>query len=161
VSTPRPAPSKTASVDHHRPRPRTLATGPATPGRAAGDLVLIAADARLRDHLRDGDLLGRLSGDEFLAVIPRVRPDLARDSARRRADVVIDSFHSPLQVSERALHLGASVGVALFPDHGSDATELLHAADQALYRAKAAGRGRAVLARPQGPDTHEDGADLC
>jgi len=130
-------------------------------GHAAGDLVLIAAGARLRDHLRDGDLLGRLSGDEFLAVIPGVRPDLARDIARRMADVVIDSFHSPLQVSERALHLGASVGVALFPDHGSDATELLRAADQALYRAKAAGRGRAVLARSQGPETHEDGADLC
>jgi len=119
-------------------------------GHAAGDLALTAAGARLRGALRDGDLLGRHSGDEFLAVLTDVPRDQVTTIAQRAADAVTDSFHSPLDVSGHAVQLGACVGVALFPDHGRDATELLQAADRAMYAAKATGRGRAVLARPAG-----------
>jgi len=118
-------------------------------GHAVGDLALIAAGARLRGQLRSGDLLGRHSGDEFLAVLTGVDPDLARSIAQRAADAVLESFADPLQLQGATVQLGASVGVALYPEHGRDAAELLQAADRAMCAAKDAGRGRAVLARPR------------
>ena len=120
-------------------------------GHAAGDLVLTAAGARLRAVLRDRDLLGRYGGDEFVAVVTDVPADMADQIAHRVTDAVLDSFHSPLDMSEQAVQLGASIGVALFPDHGQDADELLLAADRAMYTAKDAGRGRAMLAAPRPP----------
>ena len=122
-------------------------------GHAAGDLVLTAAAARLRGVLRDADLLGRHSGDEFVAVVTDVPADTADRIAHRVTDAVLDSFHSPLDTSDQPVRLGASIGVALFPEHGQDAHELLLAADRAMYAAKDAGRGRAILAAPPGPDS--------
>lgn len=120
-------------------------------GHAAGDLVLTAAGARLRAVLRDSDLLGRYGGDEFVAVVTDVPADMVDQIAHRVTDAVLDSFHSPLDMSEQAVVLGASIGVAFFPDHGEDADELLLAADRAMYTAKDAGRGRAMLAAPRPP----------
>jgi diguanylate cyclase (GGDEF)-like protein/PAS domain S-box-containing protein len=115
-------------------------------GHAAGDLVLIAAGERLRATLRDDDLLGRYSGDEFLVVLTGVSPEQVRSIADRVAGAVVDSFRSPLSVSGEPVEVGASVGMALFPQHGSDADTLLRAADAAMYTAKLSGRGRAAVA---------------
>jgi diguanylate cyclase (GGDEF)-like protein/PAS domain S-box-containing protein len=115
-------------------------------GHAAGDLALTATAIRLRLALRDGDLLGRHGGDEFVAVLADVPAGHARSIAQRAADAVLDSFHNPLDLAEQPIQLGVSIGVALFPEHGRDAESLVHAADQAMYAAKRAGSGRAVLA---------------
>ena len=115
-------------------------------GHSAGDLVLTAAAACLRGALRGGDLLARYSGDEFVALLPDVPPDLVQRVAQRSADAILGSLSTPLHVGGAPVQLGASVGVALFPDHGRTADELLQAADRAMYAAKAAGRGRAALA---------------
>jgi diguanylate cyclase (GGDEF)-like protein/PAS domain S-box-containing protein len=117
-------------------------------GHAAGDLVLTATALRLRLSLREGDLLGRYGGDEFIAVLVDVPADQAHGIAQRAADAVLDSFHSPLDLADAPVQLGVSIGVALFPEHGSDTQGLVQAADQAMYAAKQAGRGRAVLAQP-------------
>ena len=118
-----------------------------TLGHAAGDLVLIAAAHRLRGGLRDTDLLARLSGDEFVAVLSDVPPGGARNIAQRIADAVVDTFCHPLDVSGRAVTLGASIGVALYPEHGTEVEELMKVADRAMYEAKHTGRGKAVVAR--------------
>jgi diguanylate cyclase (GGDEF)-like protein/PAS domain S-box-containing protein len=116
-------------------------------GHAAGDLVLTATAMRLRLSLREGDLLGRYGGDEFIAVLVDVPADHSHAIARRAADAVLDSFHSPLDLADEPVQLGVSIGVALFPEHGSGTEELVRAADHAMYAAKRAGRGRAVLAQ--------------
>lgn len=118
-------------------------------GHAAGDLALTATALRLRLALRESDLLGRHGGYEFIAVLSDVPGDPARSVAQRAADAMLDSFSSPLDLAEQPVHLGVSIGVALFPKHGHDAESLVHAADQAMYQAKQEGRGRAVLAPPR------------
>ena len=117
-----------------------------THGHGVGDLVLTAAAACLRGALRAGDLLARYSGDEFVALLPDVPPDLVQKVAQRSADAILGSLSTPLHVGGTRVQLGASVGVALLPDHGSTAEQLLQAADRGMYAAKAAGRGRAALA---------------
>ena len=115
-------------------------------GHAIGDLTLTAAAACLRGALRENDLLVRYSGDEFVVVLTGVPPDTAQRVAQRTADAVVGSLITPLQVSGEDVQLGASVGVAIFPDHGRTPEELLQAADRAMYAAKQTGRGQAVLA---------------
>ncbi len=115
-------------------------------GHAAGDLVLNAAALRLQLALRKGDLLGRFGGDEFVAVLAEVPAGHASAVAQRAADAVLDSFRSPLDLADAPVEVGVSIGVALFPWHGADAGELVSAADSAMYEAKQAGGGRAVLA---------------
>lgn len=119
-----------------------------TLGHGAGDLALIATAARLRGTLREVDVLGRQSGDEFVAVLSGVPSHLAGAIAQRAADAVRDSFDSPLNLDGEAVTLSASIGVAVFPEHGSTAGELIGAADQAMYAAKAAGRRGFAVASP-------------
>lgn len=117
-------------------------------GHAAGDLALAATALRLRLALRENDLLGRHGGDEFVAVLSDVPADQARSIAQRAADAVLDSLSNPLDLADQPVQIGVSIGVALFPEHGCDAESLVSAADQAMYKAKKQGRGRAVLATP-------------
>jgi diguanylate cyclase (GGDEF)-like protein/PAS domain S-box-containing protein len=112
-------------------------------GHAAGDLALITASERIGAALREGDLLGRHSGDEFIAVLTDVEPERALQIARRAADALLRSV--PATSGPHAA-LSVSVGVAMFPDHAVEPDQLVIKADQAMYAAKAAGRGRAVLA---------------
>ncbi len=119
-----------------------------TLGHDAGDLVLVATASRLRNSLRQGDLLGRYSGDEFLAVITDVDAGTASTIAQRVAASVLSSFETPFDVPGHQLRVGASIGVALHRTHGTDADALVQAADHAMYAAKHSGRGRAVVAGP-------------
>ena len=119
-------------------------------GHAIGDLALVGAAKRLRGALRAGDLLARHSGDEFVVVLADVPAGSTRRAADRTAGAVLGSLATPLQVANQLVQLGASVGVALFPEHGRTPAQLLHSADRAMYRAKAGTRGRAVLAQPVG-----------
>ncbi|MGE4471239.1 MAG: EAL domain-containing protein [Sulfuricurvum sp.] len=108
-------------------------------GHGAGDELLLMVAERFSLRLREGDLIGRLGGDEFAAVIEDItRPE----DAGRLAEEMVAALESGYQLSGgESIHVGASVGIVLFPEHGEDAAVLLQHADAALYKAKSERRG--------------------
>ena len=110
-----------------------------TLGHQAGDIVLRQAAPRLTEGLRATDTVARLGGDEFALVL---RGPIDEPGAAVIADAVRAAMAPPFVVSDLSLHVPVSIGIALFPDHGDDADELLRRADVAMYRAKSMGTGR-------------------
>ncbi|MGI4801128.1 MAG: bifunctional diguanylate cyclase/phosphodiesterase [Janthinobacterium lividum] len=110
-----------------------------TLGHAAGDIVLGMVADRLRSTLRDDDIIARLGGDEFAILqLTTDETDAASALAARIVDVIAAR---PFMLEGQAIHLGASIGIALAPGDGDDPAELMRNADLALYAAKASGRG--------------------
>jgi diguanylate cyclase (GGDEF)-like protein/PAS domain S-box-containing protein len=107
-------------------------------GFASGDQVLRAVGERLVAALRRSDTVARLGGDDFLLLLPGV--DGAENSAKV-AQKVLDTFLPPLRVDDQELHLGATLGITLYPHDGDDTETLIRNADTALYRAKEHSRG--------------------
>ena len=108
-------------------------------GHAAGDAVLVALSARIQDALRKGDFAARIGGDEFIVIVElddEVHPE---GLASRIRTSVAEPILLPGGETYRA---AVSVGVATFPDNGSDATALLTAADAAMYADKLTNRSR-------------------
>ncbi len=101
-------------------------------GHRAGDLMLSQLGPRLAGVMRGGDLLARLGGDEFAVFCPGADLRAADDIAGR----VQHSLDAPFVLDGLEVHVDASIGVALHPDHASDAEELLQRADVAMYEAK-------------------------
>ncbi len=106
-------------------------------GHAAGDQVLSQVARRLSEYAGPHSLLARLGGDEFVAVFSEVpnRAKLADISEEITASLML-----PFQYKGEQLSLGASIGISIFPEHGVQEGELLHRADQAMYRVKLQGR---------------------
>jgi diguanylate cyclase (GGDEF) domain len=102
-------------------------------GHAAGDQILQEAAIRLREVLPSGDLVGRLAGDEFVALSDGTGQ--ARD-VRILADRIVKTLARPFALREALVHIGASVGVSLYPDHAKTGPQLLICADRALYAVK-------------------------
>ena len=111
-------------------------------GHAAGDLLLCKVAERLRSAMRDGDVIARLGGDEFVVLLTEAEH---AESAVGTATRLIELLSHPFSLDGHLAHVGASVGVALAPEHGDTPDELLHNADLALYAAKRDGRGSAKL----------------
>ncbi len=107
-------------------------------GHINGDAILKQVAVRLRHALHAEDILTRLGGDEFLAILP----DIDADSASLVAQRLIGTFADPFQLNGQRLHITASIGISLFPIDGKDAGTLLKHADAAMYEAKLQGRGR-------------------
>ncbi|MCC2663685.1 MAG: diguanylate cyclase/phosphodiesterase with sensor(s), partial [Geminicoccaceae bacterium] len=107
-------------------------------GLARGDQVLRAVGERLVAVVRRSDTVARLGGDDFLLLLPGV--DGAESSAKV-AQKILDTFLPPLQLEDQELHLGATLGITLYPHDGDDAETLIRNADTALYRAKEHSRG--------------------
>jgi diguanylate cyclase (GGDEF)-like protein len=105
-------------------------------GHAVGDSVLTQLAARLSASLRGSDTLGRLSGDEFVAI---VEANLPRELALV-ADSLQRCLKAPFATAHGELFATVSIGVSAFPTDGTDVGELLRNADHAMYRAKAQGR---------------------
>ncbi len=112
-----------------------------TAGHAIGDQFLCAIAQRIRTEIGAEALAARLGGDEFAVLLPRA--DAA--AAIGQAQAILRSMGVPVRLAGRELHSGASIGIALFPDHAAGIDELLMAADIAMYRAKEAGRNRTTL----------------
>ncbi len=106
-------------------------------GHPAGDELLRQIAGRLRQDLRASDIAGRLSGDEFVVVLPQSDVEQTTDMVER----LLQLLGSPVTVAGVALAASASVGIAMFPDDGRDMETLLHRADMAMYQAKSSGRG--------------------
>ncbi len=108
-----------------------------TLGHPVGDSLLKACASRLKASLRSGDMLARLSGDEFAIVVPRVvDPAMLAPLAER----VLKLLSSPFRVDGHEIQIGCSIGLAVAPDNGADIPTLMRNADFALYRAKSEGR---------------------
>ncbi len=110
-------------------------------GHTAGDSVLRDAARRLSACVREADTVSRIGGDEFTVLLTHLqRPE----DAGRVAEEAIRRLSSAFTVAGSEVFLSASIGIALYPDDGPGAEDLLRNADTAMYRAKAAGRAQAV-----------------
>ncbi|MET4065752.1 diguanylate cyclase (GGDEF)-like protein [Bradyrhizobium sp. S3.2.6] len=114
-------------------------------GHAAGDRLLRWVAARLKENVGEHDTVARLGGDEFAVLQRGPQPQSAERLARRLVEII---GHPP-PLESQSIHVGVSVGIAIAPDHGLDADELMKCADLALYQAKAKGRGAYQLFEPE------------
>ncbi len=117
-------------------------------GHLAGDALLCQIAARLRGAVRAEDTVARLGGDEFALLL---EAPIDADGAQRKARELVAALGEPfaLALPGRAptvVHVGASVGIALFPQHGASDDALVRAADEAMYAAKRGGRNATRLA---------------
>jgi len=130
-------------------------------GHEFGDRVLTEIGERMRQITGESGFIARLGGDEFTLVFP-----YSGDSAEveQRAGQLVDGFKRPLTIDLRDVSVGVSCGVAMYPEHGADATSLLRAADAALFRAKELGRNRLCFHEPSmlvGPRTASGSSRPC
>ncbi|MFJ2682213.1 EAL domain-containing protein [Pseudomonas sp. NPDC087342] len=106
-------------------------------GHPAGDVVLQEVGARLRECTRDHDIVARLGGDEFVVVLHNMD---SRSEVDKFCSRLIESLHRPIHYEQHALHVGASLGIALSRRLGYVPSELIRCADIALYKAKSDGK---------------------
>jgi len=103
-----------------------------TLGHQVGDILLQEVSIRLKNVLRDMDTIARLGGDEFAILLH----DIDLDDTKIVATKIINSLNQPFQVETHQLLIGASLGIAIFPEHGDSDSELIRHADIAMYVAK-------------------------
>ena len=113
-------------------------------GHHTGDLLLTAVAKRIESCVRDADTAGRIGGDEFVILLSAI--ELERD-ALAVAEKVRAALAMPFDLDQSTQRIAASIGVALFPQHGDSEHALALSADAAMYRAKAAGGNRVELAQ--------------
>jgi diguanylate cyclase (GGDEF)-like protein/PAS domain S-box-containing protein len=125
-------------------------------GHAAGDLVLREVANVLTQSVRRTDIVGRTGGDEFVVLLPGIDGPL---KAEEIAANIILGLGRPIPLGDGKLaHIGASVGISLTGPNREPAAALLRRADVAMYAAKQAGRGRAVLGQPSDNDDSTEAA---
>ena len=107
-------------------------------GHDAGDEVLKEVANRLKNCLRSSDIVGRIGGDEFVALIDDVK---VKTEIEVLAEKIIESISDKLVVFGDEKQLGASIGIAFYPEHGFDINSLINKADQSMYEIKNAGKG--------------------
>jgi len=114
-------------------------------GHEAGDAVLVEVAKRLKSIFRSEDVVGRLGGDEFIILLQHIGAEesTARDSLQRLAGKLISKISVPFAYNNKTIHVGASIGIRLLGFELLDSETVIAEADRAMYRAKAAGRGRA------------------
>ncbi|AHF02891.1 diguanylate cyclase [Marichromatium purpuratum 984] len=116
-------------------------------GHPAGDNLLELLAHRFATRLREGDTLGRLGGDEFLVVLERLhQPRQAAGVARDLLELLRRPITLP---GDHEIHVGASIGIGVYPQDGSSASELIQHAEVALYQVKAQGRGNYGFHTPE------------
>jgi diguanylate cyclase (GGDEF)-like protein len=123
-----------------------------TLGHQAGDALLCLIGPRLKRALRTTDTVARLGGDEF-AVLLDPQPDA--EGVVTVAEKVLNALREPFEVQGLSLRVTASVGIASFPSHASDASELIKRADIAMYQAKSAHSGYEFYARERDTNSRE------
>ena len=130
-------------------------------GHARGDQLLIMVANRLRvvvnaefnGNARQRPLLARLAGDEFTMFFPEIQ---SADDIERIARRVVLAISEPFELCAHSVDIGASIGVAISPDHGTSIEALMRAADIAMYRAKSAGGGQHCLFNAKLASEHQE-----
>ncbi|MCB1704045.1 MAG: EAL domain-containing protein [Halioglobus sp.] len=102
-------------------------------GHSGGDVLLVEAAKRIRACTRKSDTVARLSGDEFAVILPDVATS---EAASLVAEKIVSVMREPFEIYSRQVFVSASLGVAVFPDDGTDTDTLLINADQAMYEVK-------------------------
>ncbi len=129
----RPLALMIADLDHFKEINDTL-------GHPCGDLILRETARRMSALMRSSDTVARLGGDEFALLLPATDPA----DATRIADKVAREIERPFALEGHSFILGASIGIAMFPEHGEDSSTLMRHADVAMYASKREHRGHAV-----------------
>jgi diguanylate cyclase (GGDEF)-like protein len=106
-------------------------------GHAVGDQLLIAIARLIESHVREGDLVARQGGDEFVVALRGVRD---ADAAANVASKLVRQLAAPFRVDGKMVSVSASVGVALYPADGADVQAIIQSADAAMYAVKTAGK---------------------
>ncbi|MBK9427739.1 MAG: EAL domain-containing protein [Gammaproteobacteria bacterium] len=110
-------------------------------GHHVGDEILRQAGSRLLGAVRESDTVARLAGDEFTVIA-----DSPHDEAAAIQDKISTCLVEPFEIGDRAIKVSASVGAAIYPDHGESLESLMQFADQSMYEAKARRKGTKVAA---------------
>ena len=109
-----------------------------TMGHDVGDLLLKEVAVRIKTVMRESDLLARLGGDEFVALLTSV----SRETITRVAERIIETFSRSFVIEGHELHVGASIGISVYPEDGRDLETLIKSADEAMYTAKRKGKNQ-------------------
>jgi diguanylate cyclase (GGDEF)-like protein len=112
-------------------------------GHSVGDLLLQQLAKRLQDSIRASDTVGRIGGDEFVLLLGELG---GPDAALALAEKIRQEVRRPYHIDSHELTISCSLGVAIYPDHGTDEVTLTKCADEAMYRAKEGGRDSVQLA---------------
>ncbi len=131
-------------------------------GHDAGDVCLQQVAARIAGRLRAVDTVARTGGEEFTIILGEL-PN--KNSALKVARSVLESIRQPIEVDGFCFNISASLGIAIYPDDGTDPSQLRRAADAAMYRAKQAGGGQYLLGllarKSPGPARETSWSDSC
>ena len=117
-----------------------------TLGHAIGDLALKEFVQRTQVAVRESDTVARLGGDEFVVLLPEI--DTSQDAVGV-AEKILQAIAQPFEIAGHTLKIAASIGVAVYPEHGTDEFSLVKRADIAMYQAKRSGRNTARLYRQE------------
>lgn len=112
-----------------------------THGHATGDLLLIEVAKRIQDCIRESDTVSRVGGDEFIVLLPVTQ---SLQDAGGVAEKIRLALNLPFELAGNSMHISCSIGIAIYPEHGSDENALLRNADIAMYEAKRSGRNAVV-----------------
>lgn len=118
-------------------------------GHAAGDALLQQVAQRLEQGRRPDDLIFRTGGDEFVLVLTGFEPESAQTNAQNLCNRIIENLSHEYLIDTHKATIGASIGIALYPQHSDGCDNLARLADLALYAAKAQGKGQVVAFEPQ------------
>lgn len=120
-------------------------------GHQTGDLLLFQVAERLKHYIRQEDTLARIGGDEFVLLTAHLpgEQQAAVDSMTHLGERILEAISNPFRVNGHKFHLTASAGISFFPNNADTLQDLLRQADTAMYRAKAAGRGRLCFFSPE------------
>jgi diguanylate cyclase (GGDEF)-like protein/PAS domain S-box-containing protein len=127
-----------------------------TYGHATGDLLLREVGLRIRHCVRESDTIGRIGGDEFVVLLNTIK---LPEHASMIAEKIRASLNQPFELADHRLLISASVGIAIYPEHGDEKKQLIRHADSAMYRAKKLGGNRFLMAPLQddtGDERHSD-----
>ena len=115
-----------------------------TLGHAAGDALLQEVAARAGRAAREGDVVARIGGDEFLVLLADLRPEDAEEVVERVAQRLVDMIGEPIDLEGQVCRVGVSVGISIFPRDAHDERTLLEIADASMYERKRSGDGAVV-----------------
>ena len=125
-------------------------------GHAIGDLLLREVGHRIKHCVRESDTIGRIGGDEFVVLLNTIK---LPEHASMVAEKIRASLNQPFELADQRLHISASLGIAIYPEHGDEKKLLIRHADSAMYRAKKMGGNRFLMAPLPGGTDDEGHSD--
>jgi diguanylate cyclase (GGDEF)-like protein/PAS domain S-box-containing protein len=111
-------------------------------GHYCGDQLLLGVTDRLRDSLRESDIVGRLGGDEFIILLENLH---GKADAAQKAHDILDALRREFLIDHHEIFVGASIGISMYPQDGNDVESLIKAADLAMYQVKNNGKNHVAF----------------